>query len=139
VYTELMKFRRLSSPISLLDSTIQNQTYNADSMASPAPKLRSNGLTNPQRYITDHDTQGKAVLSTSVASEGEWQKVGPVADFFLGYTTRTFPASLSPAEAGSSALPKDIESYKNDLAAPPGLSISTGIISTILPQASCDC
>jgi hypothetical protein len=127
VYTELMKFRSLSPLISLLDSTIYNQTYTADSMASPAP------------YITDHDTQGKAVLSTSVASEGEWQKVGPVADFFLGYTTRTFPASLSPAEAGSSALPKDIESYKNDLAAPPGLSISTGMIPMILHQASCDC
>lgn len=79
------------------------------------------------------------MLSTSVASEGEWQKIGPLADFFVGYTTQTFPVSLSAAEAGSSALPQDIESYKNDLAAPPGLSISTGMIPTILPQASCDC
>lgn len=99
-------------------------------MASQPRPLRSNGLPDVQRHITDHDAQGKAILSTSIPSEGEWQKIGPTADFFLGYTTRTFPVSFSPAEgttsSGSPPLPQDIVNYKKDLVAPPGLSISTG-------------
>ena len=103
-------------------------------MAVPTQKLRSNGLPDVQRHITDHDTEGKAVLSTSIPSEGEWQKIGSIADFFVGYTTRKFPVSLSPAEEASpnvSPLPQDIESYKKDMVSPPGLSISTGIILPI--------
>ena len=110
-------------------------------MASQPQKFRPNGLPDVQRLITDHDSEGKAVLSTSIPSEAEWQEVGPQADFFVGFTTRSFPVSFSPSKANSGqepSEPQDLESYKKDMAAPPGLSISTGKNSSCkFPLESC--
>lgn len=78
------------------------------------PSLLENGLPSISRYITTHDSHGKAMLAKEVPSKSTWQKIGSVAKFFLGYTTRTFPVALSEQ--------KDVGSYEKDLASPPGLT-----------------
>ena len=91
-------------------------------MASQEP-LRNN-LPPVQRYITTHNAEGKAVLSAAIPAEPKWQPVGDAVNFFLAYTTRTFPVSLKTE--GSESVPHDIQNYEKDLDSPPGLSINQG-------------
>lgn len=96
-------------------------------MSDQVPKLRANGLPDVERIITDHDNQGKAVISTTIPSQAAWQPIMRTAEFFVGYTTRTFPVLFSPSDSTQvDSTPQDIENYKQDLITPPGLSISTG-------------
>lgn len=76
--------------------------------------LLENGLPNMSRYMTTIDSSGSAIVAKDVPSESTWQKIGNVATFFLGFTTRSFPVSFA-----SSA---DIKSYVRDLNSPPGLT-----------------
>jgi hypothetical protein len=91
-------------------------------MASQPPL--PNGLPAIQRHITTHNEEGKAVLSATLSSEPTWQPIGDAVNFFLAYTTRTFPISLKESEPG--AVPNDIQNYEKDLNSPPGLSINQG-------------
>jgi hypothetical protein len=84
-----------------------------------------NGLPAIQRHITTHNSEGKAILSTALPSEPAWQPIGDSVNFFLAYTTRTFPVSLKEPEPG--AVPNDIQNYEKDLNSPPGLSITQGL------------
>lgn len=98
-----------------------------------ASKLE-NGLPNVHRYITTTNPAGKAILSTTIPSTSVWQTIGPVAKFFLGYTTRLFPVQISPSPSPSHATP-DIASYAKDLSSPPGLAISTGTVLRYVDMA----
>lgn len=97
----------------------------ADSQTLP------NGLPNIHRYITTTDSSGKAILNKTEPSKSIWQKIGQNAYFFLAYTTRTFPVSLLQS--------KDISSYSNDLASPPGLTISNGTVLRFVDIAPNQC
>jgi hypothetical protein len=83
-----------------------------------------NGLPRIKRYITDHDSSGKAIVSKTLLEASEWSSVG-VANFFLGYTTRTFPVSLATSDPQGS-VPDDVRSYSSDMINPIGLSVSHG-------------
>ncbi|TAQ84785.1 hypothetical protein B7494_g6892 [Chlorociboria aeruginascens] len=99
-------------------------------MTLESPKMLENGLPNINRYITTHNKEGKATLSDHISPESQWQPIGSVANFFVGYSTRTFPVSLSspPSTSSAPSIPTDIASYRRDLTSPPGLSISTGTV-----------
>jgi hypothetical protein len=84
-----------------------------------------NDLRPIQRHITTHNSEGKAILSTALPSEPQWQGIGDAGNFFLAYTTRTFPVKLNGDASGSG--PHDILGYEKDLNDPPGLSINNGM------------
>ncbi|KAK2005130.1 cupin domain-containing protein [Colletotrichum falcatum] len=90
-------------------------------MASSAPP---NNLRRPQRFITDHAADGKAVFNTSVPDEVPPQTLPNSAEFFLGYTTEQTPVSF----AGN----KDVESYAARLGSPPGLVVPGGSVLRIV-------
>ncbi|KAF7550749.1 hypothetical protein G7Z17_g5502 [Cylindrodendrum hubeiense] len=77
-------------------------------------------LPNPKRFITDHNAEGKAVFSTSIAEELPEQIIGDGHKFFLGYTTSESPVDLSDS--------RDIESYRKYTANPPGIVIPGGTV-----------
>jgi len=85
-------------------------------MTGPNPQIGENGLPVVNRYITKINSEGKAILASEPDSLNVWQRIGKVANFFLGYTTRTFPTSLKDDN--------DIKSYAKDFGEPPGLSSS---------------
>jgi hypothetical protein len=83
-------------------------------MTGPNPQIGENGLPVVNRYITTNNSEGKAILASEPSPLNVWQKIGNIANFFLGYTTRTFPTSMKDEN--------DIKSYTKDLGEPPGLS-----------------
>ncbi|KZL86705.1 cupin domain protein [Colletotrichum incanum] len=90
-------------------------------MASSIPP---NDLRRPQRFITDHAPDGKAIFNTTLPDEIPQQTIGNGAKFYLGYTTEQAPVSL----AGN----KDVESYATRLANPPGIVIPGGSVMRIV-------
>jgi quercetin dioxygenase-like cupin family protein len=72
----------------------------------------------PQRFITDHNAEGKAVFNTSLPSELPSSIVGPGDIFYLGYTTSQYPADLT----------KDLTEYGKYLGAAPGIVIPGGTV-----------
>ncbi|GJC80167.1 hypothetical protein ColLi_03005 [Colletotrichum liriopes] len=90
-------------------------------MASSVPP---SDLRRPQRFITDHASDGKAIFNTTLPDEIPQQTIGDVAKFYLGYTTEQTPVSL----AGN----KDVESYATRLANPPGIVIPGGSVMRIV-------
>lgn len=90
---------------------------------------RHNGLPNIHRFITTHNESGEAIFSDAVPAEAKWDDIGKTSafNFFLGYTTSKFPASMKPSdEKDEKSEPEDIVSYKEHLDNPPGLCISSG-------------
>lgn len=86
-----------------------------------------NGLRDVNRFITTHNEAGESVYSDSLPPNAKWQEIGGVVNFFLGYTTHKFPASLDPkAGEDTKSTPEDIENYSKELASPGDLSHSTG-------------
>ncbi|KAH6888688.1 cupin domain-containing protein [Thelonectria olida] len=77
-------------------------------------------LRHPNRFITDHDAEGKAIFNTSIPEELDEQIIGVGDKFFLGYTTSEKPVDLTDE--------KDIKSYKEYLANPPGIVIPGGTV-----------
>ncbi|TGO52903.1 hypothetical protein BOTNAR_0311g00140 [Botryotinia narcissicola] len=80
-------------------------------------------LPNISRHITDHDRNGKAIISSSLSSESTWTATKG-AKFFLGYCT-----SDCPVEMNSN---KDISSYTTYLSAPPGLMVPGGTVLRVV-------
>ncbi|KAJ5095066.1 hypothetical protein N7532_007357 [Penicillium argentinense] len=76
------------------------------------------------RFITTHDSTGKAIFSTTLPEEMPLQRVGDGADFSLAYTSSHFPAELNEDT--------DISEYNAYLASPPGITISTGNVCRIV-------
>lgn len=75
------------------------------------------------RYITTHDSSGKAVISKEIPPKATWTGAGK-ANFFLGYCTTNFPVDLSSE--------KDIPNYNSYLTAPPGLVVPGGTVLRIV-------
>ncbi|KAF7919698.1 uncharacterized protein EAE97_011616 [Botrytis byssoidea] len=80
-------------------------------------------LTNISRHITDHDRNGKAIISSFLSSESTWTATKG-AKFFLGYCTSDFPVEMSSN--------KDISSYTTYLSAPPGLMVPGGTVLRVV-------
>lgn len=91
-------------------------------------KTLPNGLPDISRLITTHDSAGKAIFSDAIAPDAAWDPIGGgIANFFLAYTTHTFPVSLDPSEpTDAKSEPTDVKAYKADLAAPQGLAVGDG-------------
>jgi quercetin dioxygenase-like cupin family protein len=84
------------------------------------PKLLDNGLPTIERFITDHDSDARAVFSSQTEEHLQWQELPDGARFCLGYTTDQFPVELSHG--------KDIESYQRYLQNKPGITIPGGTV-----------
>ncbi|RMZ77432.1 hypothetical protein DV738_g4401, partial [Chaetothyriales sp. CBS 135597] len=76
------------------------------------------------RYITDHDGQGKAIFSTAIDEQLPFQELPDGARFALGYTTRTTPVDLNNG--------RDISDYQKDLEVKPGIMIPGGSVLRIV-------
>jgi quercetin dioxygenase-like cupin family protein len=78
-------------------------------------------LRQPSRYITTHNSEGKAIVDTSLNSDAPFYELpNKEAHFALGYATKEFPAKLTNNA--------DLESYQGFLTNQPGLSVSTGTV-----------
>lgn len=77
-------------------------------------------LEAPTRLITTHDENGKAVFFKAIPEKTQQKPIGKEAVFALGYTTSDFPADLDGD--------KDIESYRQFEAQPPGLVVNSGSV-----------
>jgi quercetin dioxygenase-like cupin family protein len=84
------------------------------------PKLLDNGLPTIERFITDHDSDARAVFSSQTEEHLQWHELPDGARFCLGYTTDQFPVELSHG--------KDIESYQRYLQNKPGITIPGGTV-----------
>jgi hypothetical protein len=77
-------------------------------------------LPKVNRYITTHDSSGKAVFSTAVADESKMEALPDNMAFALSYTTQGFPVDLNGDQ--------DIKVYESFLDKPPGLTVSGGTV-----------
>lgn len=78
-------------------------------------------LSHPKRYITTHDSAGKAIVDTSIPFEAPFYDLpNKECAFAHCYVTGAFPAKL-----GADA---DIKTYQNFLQSPPGLTVSGGTV-----------
>lgn len=89
-------------------------------MATKTPK----NIRPLNRYITTHDTTGKAIFSNTLPEDMPVQHIADGADFSLAYTTSHFPAKLNNET--------DIAEYNDYLTSPPGITISTGTVCRIV-------
>lgn len=75
----------------------------------------------PNRFITTHNEEGKAVVDTSIPAPAPFYELGKGDAFFAQlYVTEGFPTSL----AGGA----DVATYQGYLDRPPGLTISNGTV-----------
>ncbi|KAF2218869.1 hypothetical protein BDZ85DRAFT_244416 [Elsinoe ampelina] len=79
-----------------------------------------------QRYVTGHNSEGKAIVSSDVDSSPPWQTniEGGRAAFCQAYITSSFPVDFNGE--------KDVETYKGFLKDPPGLVNSNGTVLRIV-------
>lgn len=78
-------------------------------------------LSHPKRYITTHDSNGKAIVDTSIPSDAPFYELATKeASFAQCYVTRGFPTKL-----GDGA---DLKTYQDFLEQPPGLTVSNGTV-----------
>lgn len=78
-------------------------------------------LSHPQRFITTHDEQGRAVIDTSLPSEAPFYELpDKKAAFAQCYVTRGFPTAL---ENGA-----DTAVYRDYLQEAPGLTVRDGTV-----------
>ncbi|CZR54891.1 related to Cupin domain protein [Phialocephala subalpina] len=95
--------------------------------SSSSSETLPNGLRDVQRFITDHNSEGKAIFSKDIPSTSAWKEISPEFNFFLAYTTKGFPVNLNAAKAGD--VPVDVQNYEKDLNGPPaGLSLGNGTV-----------
>ncbi|KAF7549392.1 hypothetical protein G7Z17_g6404 [Cylindrodendrum hubeiense] len=77
-------------------------------------------LTHPKRFITENNAEGKAVFSTQIPEELPAKVIDCGDKFFLGYTTNERPVDINDN--------KDVDTYSNYLANPPGIVIPGGTV-----------
>jgi len=88
-----------------------------------AQKL-DNGLPAINRFITDHDSSGKAVFSSAIREDQPFKELPDGARFCLGYATNQIPVQLSDGA--------DISIYENYLEKLPGITIPGGTVLRIV-------
>jgi quercetin dioxygenase-like cupin family protein len=86
--------------------------------------LLPHGLPQINRFITDHDAEGKAVFSSRIEEALEWQDIGSIAKFALGYTTSQFPVPFENE--------KDIKDYQAHMKNKPGIVVPGGTVLRIV-------
>lgn len=63
--------------------------------SAAVPPASSRGLSHPKRFITGHDSDGKAIFSTDLPELIPFQQIPNDAIFSLCYATNAFPATLN--------------------------------------------
>ncbi|KAK5456954.1 hypothetical protein LTS15_004734 [Exophiala xenobiotica] len=91
------------------------------------PELLDNGLPVIKRFITDHDSEAKAIFWTKVPEVLPWQEIPPNARFCLGYATESFPVQLTAEQ--------DISVYEKYLENKPGITIPGGTVLRFVDMA----
>ncbi|KAJ4295313.1 CAAX farnesyltransferase (FTase) subunit beta [Kalmusia sp. IMI 367209] len=81
---------------------------------------QSEKLPQPQRFITTHNEDGKAVFEGRFGEEIQMVTLPDGIAFGLDYTTKGTPVSMEKDE--------DLDIYSNYLKNPPGLTISNGYV-----------
>lgn len=89
-------------------------------MPKDTASMEDNGLPRVQRFITDHNEEGKAIFSTKVPEALDWQKLPDGAKFALGYATDQFPVTLN-----NEADLQRYEAFQKDL---PGITVPGGTV-----------
>jgi hypothetical protein len=89
-----------------------------------SPSLPDKKLQPISRYITTHDTSGKAILLNDIPEQAPAQIMPDGSSFSLLYTSNQSPARLNNNE--------DLLTYNNYITNPPGLTISTGTICRLI-------
>ncbi len=81
-----------------------------------------NNLPHPNRFITTHNEDGKAIIDTTLPAEAPFYSIGGPGDalFAQCYVTSTFPVNITEGA--------DTTAYSNFLASPPGLTVSGGTV-----------
>jgi quercetin dioxygenase-like cupin family protein len=92
-------------------------------MSSSKPLL-DNNLPAVDRFVTDHDSDGRSIFSQRVDESMQFQELSDGARFCLGYTTRTTPVDMSNG--------KDLVDYQGDLDNKPGIMIPGGTVLRIV-------
>jgi quercetin dioxygenase-like cupin family protein len=82
---------------------------------------KANDLSKVQRYITDHNSEGKAVFSSALPTQLPEQVILKDVVFRLGYATTERPVDLSGD--------KDVKAYSSLLQNPPGIVIPGGTVA----------
>lgn len=80
-------------------------------------------LSIPNRFITTHNAEGKAIIDTSLPAPAPFYALGKGendAFFAQGYVTDAFPTTLDDDA--------DLAVYKSYLDKPPGLTVSGGTV-----------
>ncbi|KAH6649277.1 hypothetical protein F5144DRAFT_477599 [Chaetomium tenue] len=78
-------------------------------------------LSHPNRFITTHNAEGKAVIDESIPAPAPFYSLGEGdASFAQCYVTSTFPVDI--------ANDADTTAYRAFLADPPGLTVKTGTV-----------
>ncbi|RDL31066.1 Uncharacterized protein BP5553_09855 [Venustampulla echinocandica] len=85
--------------------------------ASPAS---ARGFSHPKRFITDHDSEGNAVFSTTIPEQIPFQQIPGDAIFSLCYATNGSPVTLNNSA--------DINVYSDYLENLPGVMIPGGTV-----------
>ena len=80
----------------------------------------ANGLPAIKRFITDHNDESKAIFNTENKETLEWQNVGGIKNFALGYATNNFPVKLDGSD--------DLRKYEQYLQNKPGIVIPGGTV-----------
>lgn len=83
-------------------------------------KKLENGLPAIKRFITDHNSDRKAIFSTDNEETLEWNNVGGIKNFALGYATNNFPVKLDDND--------DLRKYEGYLENRPGIVIPGGTV-----------
>ena len=82
--------------------------------------MEDNNLPSINRFITDHDSSGKAIFTTTIPEPLAWSSLPNRAKFALGYTTTASPVSFSDQ--------KDLSTYRHYQTNPPGIVIPGGTV-----------
>ncbi|VUC28530.1 unnamed protein product [Clonostachys rosea] len=83
--------------------------------------MAERGLSHPKRYITTHNAEGQAILDESIPAEAPFYTLPKgIAAFAQCYVTGAFPTKLENDE--------DLGVYREYLASPPGLTVSSGTV-----------
>ncbi|ETN42318.1 uncharacterized protein HMPREF1541_01472 [Cyphellophora europaea CBS 101466] len=87
-------------------------------------KNLANGLPQTFRFITDHNSDGKAIFSDRIPEGQPWVPVDGQANFALNYTTSQYPVSFKDN--------KDLAQYEGNLTAKPGLVVPGGSVLRVV-------
>ncbi|KAF4624947.1 hypothetical protein G7Y89_g13218 [Cudoniella acicularis] len=89
-------------------------------MSAPKIPETDRGLSHPKRFITDHDSNGKAIFAKSLQEDIPFEQIPNDAIFSLCYATNRNPVDMS-----SNA---DIKTYTQYLDNKPGIMIPGGSV-----------